>query len=38
MHDAMKSYHESWERELDRQFLKNHRYRKRAYKIGRAHV
>lgn len=31
MHDAMKAYHESWERELDRQFLKNDRYRKRAY-------
>ena len=27
----MKAYHESWERELDRQFLKNDRYRKRAY-------
>lgn len=22
MHDAMKAYHESWERDLDRQFLK----------------
>lgn len=31
MHDAMKAYEESWERELDRQFLKNDRYRKRAY-------
>ena len=31
MHDAMKAYHESWERDLDRQFLKNDRYRKRAY-------
>ena len=31
MHDAMKAYHESWERELDRQFLKNDRYRKRAF-------
>ncbi len=31
MHDAMKAYHESWERELDRQFLKNDRCRKRAY-------
>ena len=31
MHDAMKAYHESWERELDRKFLKNDRYRKRAY-------
>ena len=30
MHDAMKAYHESWERELDRQFLKNDRCRKRA--------
>lgn len=31
MHDAIKAYNESWERELDRQFLKNDRYRKRAY-------
>ena len=31
MHDAMKAYNESWERSLDRQFLKNDRYRKRAY-------
>ena len=31
MHDAMKAYNESWERLLDHQFLKNDRYRKRAY-------
>lgn len=31
MHNATKAYEESWERKLDRQFLKNDRYRKRAY-------